>query len=149
MVTRCLFVFFALLTCLVSPLLAEPYTPATGSAERKAICDAVREFVFAKVAIKKPARKVVFKIQHLRVDQGTAWFEGNPVFEDGSYVPTDFLPDMDYVMIVLKTQAGWKVTQDLSRSDVPGQGEIEEINKQLKNVPSSVIPKSWRDTLHR
>lgn len=128
---------------------AGAYTPDPGSPERKAICDGVREYVFARLATKKPAKKVLFKIHHLRVDQGIAWFEGTPVFEDGSYVPPDYIPDMDYVMIVQKTKAGWKVTENLSRSDVPGGDEIAQINKRLKNVPSSIIPKFWRETLHR
>lgn len=114
-----------------------------------AICDAVRVHVLNKVAMKKPPMKAVFKIDHLNVDGAVAWFEGTPRQENGAYMPEGYLPDMDYCMVVERTKSGWKVIQDLSRTDVPGEEELVELKKRLKNVPSSIMPQFWRELLKR
>ena len=134
---------------LVARSLAAPHTPQPGSEERKAICDGVRSHVLGKVAMKKPPMKVVFKIEHLNVEGETAWFEGSPRQESGSYLPEGYLPDVDYCMVVQRTKAGWKVIEDLSRTDVPGDEELIGIKKRLKDVPSSIMPKFWRELLKR
>ena len=138
-----------LVTLSLFEAIGAPHTPQPGSEERKAICDGVREYVLAKVAIKKPPMKVVFKIDHLNVDGDIAWFEGTPRQENGSYMPDGFLPDTDYCMIVKRTKGGWSVIEDLSRSDVPGEEELIQLRRRLKNVPSSVMPKFWHDLLKR
>lgn len=93
--------------------------------------------------------KVVFKIDHLNVDGAIAWFEGTPRQETGSYMPDGYLPDMDYCMVVQRTKSGWKVVEDLSRSDVPGDEELVGLKRRLKDVPSSIIPKFCRNLLKR
>jgi|SRR6266853_6404829 len=125
-----------------------PHTPQPGSDERKAICDAVREKVLAQASRKLP-QPIVFKIDFLRVDEGYAWFEGTPRLKDGSYVPDGFLADIDYIMIVHKTNNAWKVKFDFSRGDVPSDSEAAQLRVQLANVPASIIPDSWRRILKR
>ena len=129
--------------------LAAPHTPQPGSEERKAICDGVRSHVLSKVAMKKPPMKVVFKIEHLNVEGETAWFEGTPRQENGSYLPDGYLPDVDYCMVVQRAKSGWKVIEDLSRTDVPGDEEVVQLKKRLKDVPSSIMPQFWRELLKR
>ena len=128
--------------------VAAPHTPQAGSEERKAICDAVREKVVGQATRKLP-QPIVFKVDFLRVDEGYAWFEGTPRFKDGSFVPGDFLPDVAYIMMLQKTGSGWKVKEDLSRSDVPSGEEAAQLQARLKFVPTSIIPDSWRRTLSR
>lgn len=51
----------------------KPYTPAPGTAERKALMDALRVPVERKVN-----KKVVFKVDHLKVKDGWAFMRGVP-----------------------------------------------------------------------
>lgn len=128
--------------------LAAPHTPQAGSDERKAICDVVRE----KVSSQSPRRlpqPIVFKVDFLRVEEGFAWFEGTPRFKDGSYVPPELIADVDYIMVLQRTNGGWRIVQDLSRSDVPSDSEAAQLRAQLRGIPSSIIPDSWRRTLGR
>ena len=138
----------AFATIAFSQAQAASHTPAPGSPERKAICDAVRARVLAN-AMKKPPKPIVFKIDFLRVENGFAWFEGTPRLQDGSYVPDGYIADVDYIMVLKQDSGGWKVMQDLSRGDVPSEQEGLELRKQLKEVPDGIIPDSWRKILKR
>ncbi len=137
---------FALIACCQAQ--AAPHTPEPGSPERKAICDAVRARVLAN-AVKKLPKPIVFKIDFLRVEGGFAWFEGTPRQQDGSYVPDGYIADVDYIMVLKQGPGGWKLVRDLSRGDVPGEEEGPELRKQLKDVPSGIIPDLWRKILKR
>jgi hypothetical protein len=61
----------------------QPHTPAPQTAERKAIADALREPVQAKLK-----KSVVFKIDHLKVQDGWAFLRGVPQRPDGK--PLDY-----------------------------------------------------------
>ncbi|MCX6868772.1 MAG: hypothetical protein NTV46_21730 [Verrucomicrobia bacterium] len=136
----------AWLLCTVA-LFAKPHTPAPGTPERKAICDAMREYVIA--ANKKPfAYTFLFKVDYMRVDGDYAGFEGNPVKADGSPLPDGVLPDMAYVLFLKKKNGAWKVVSDLSRSDVPSAEEAGEIRRTFPaDMPVSVMPAFWRKFL--
>lgn len=133
----------------ISSAFGDAITPAPGSPERRAICDTVREHVLARVALKKPPMKVVFKIDHLRVDGGWAWFEGIPMQENGAFLPEGYLPDMAYIMVLQRNKAGWKVVEDQSRGDVPSPEEVRDLMKRHNGLPLSILPKVWRDALGR
>lgn len=124
------------------------HIPQPGSAERQAICDAVRDYVVRKAATRKPPQPIVFKVAFLRVEEGYAWFEGTPLFKDGSYA-TDYLPDVDYMIVLQKAGAGWKVRHDLSRTDVPDEAESAQLRKTLQPIPSAILPDFWRKLLKR
>jgi hypothetical protein len=128
--------------------LAEPHTPKPGSEERKAICDGLRDYILRKVATKKLPQPIVFKVDYLRVDDGYAWFEGIPLFKDGSYT-SDYLPDVGYMMVLQKADLGWKVRHDLSRTDVPDEAEATQLRKTLASIPTSILPDFWRKQLKR
>ena len=128
---------------------AAAYTPPAGSSERKAICDTLREHLLTRLATRKPPQPIVFKVDALRVDGGYAWFEGVPLLKDGSYAAPDFVPDVGYTFVLRKTASGWKIQQDLSRSDVPSSSEVAELRASLREVPSSIMPAFWRELLKR
>ena len=144
--TKMLLLVAILCFCPAWSVFAVPHTPQAGSDERKAICDAVRARVVSQ-AFRKLPQAIVFNVAFLRVDDGFAWFEGTPRFTDGSYVSTDFLADVDYIMVVQKTNGGWSVKQDLSRGDVPSDTEAKQLRAQLAHVPTSIMPDSWRRIL--
>lgn len=129
-------------------VFAASHTPAPGSAERKAICDALRVYVTHKVAVRPLPEPIVFKVDFLRVDGDTAWFEGIPMLKSGGFA-TDYLPDMAYTMVLRKAGGEWRVIHDLSRSDVPDDAELISLRKKLADVPISVMPDSWRSMLKR
>jgi hypothetical protein len=128
-------------------LFAKPHTPAPGTPERKAICDAMREYVIT--ANKKPlAYTFLFKIEFLRVDGDYAGFEGFPVKPDGSPLPDGLLGDVVYTTFLQNKNGVWKVVSDLSRSDVPNDAELREIRRNFPaDIPVSVIPDFWKKHL--
>ena len=136
-----------LLVLSATVLFGKPSTPAPGSPERKAICDAIREYVLAQT--RKPiARSILFKIEFLKVDGNYAGFEGVPVNPDGSPVPDGLLGDAVFMTFLKKTNGDWRVVQDLTRSDVPSDEEMSQIRRKFPaDIPSGVIPDFWRKLL--
>jgi hypothetical protein len=132
----------------VASVLAAAHTPQPGSEERKAICDALRRYVIHKVAVRPPPEPIVFKVDFLRVDGDVAWFEGIPMLKSGGFA-TDYLPDMGYAMVLKKSNSGWQVVHDLSRSDVPDDAELIALRNKLAGVPTSIVPDFWRPLLKR
>jgi len=130
-------------------LPAKPHTPAPGTAERTAICDAMREYVIAANK-KQLAHSFLFKVEFMRVDGDYAGFEGFPVKADGSPLPDGMLADVVYTTFLRKKNGVWQVIRDLSRSDVPDAAEIREIRKNFPaDFPSSAMPPYWRKLLRQ
>jgi hypothetical protein len=102
-----------------------PYTPEPQSAERKAIMDALR------IPIQKQLnQKVIFKIDHLKVQNGWAFLTGKPRQPGGSpidYRGTPYQEAIDAgvfddgVCALLRLKDGrWRVvTFTLGATDVP------------------------------
>jgi hypothetical protein len=94
----------------------ETQTPAPGSAERKAIADALRAPVE-----KELGQKVVFKIDHLKVDSGWAFLRGVPQRPGGGKVDYGSTPYRqriedgvfdDWICALLRKKAGkWQVVK--------------------------------------
>ncbi|HEY7785790.1 MAG TPA: hypothetical protein VIB00_13745 [Pyrinomonadaceae bacterium] len=107
------------------PATAKPYTPERGSAERKAIIDALR------VPVEKQLKQsVIFKVDQLRVQKGWAFFGGMPQTPDGreiDYTGTVYQEAIDEgafdggVFALLRNVKGkWKVVQYvIGATDVP------------------------------
>ena len=58
------------------------------------------------------------------------------------------MPDMDYSALLKRTEKGWKVIVDLSRSDVPSAEEVREIRRKLPaDFPAGVLTGFWRGRL--
>lgn len=125
-------------------LAGSPYTPQPGSAERKQICDGMRQFVRAERAPKP----VVFKIEQLKVLGSYCFFEGFALYADGSRVPESILPDVVYTTFLKRGKGGWRVIHDLTRTDVPSESEIRELRRDFPpEIPRDLISPFWRDLL--
>lgn len=104
---------------------AVPYVPEKGSVERKAIVDALR--VPVEKQLKQP---VIFKIDHLKVQNNWAFLTGRPQSSDGSsidYTNTVYQEAVnsgafdDGIVALLRNVKGkWKVVQYvIGATDVP------------------------------
>lgn len=104
---------FMLLTCLAQQT---PYTPATGSKERKAILDAVRPPVEKLIN-----QKVLFIVKKMKVADGWAYMELQPRQPNGNpinYAKTRFAEDVsvgafeDQVVALVHKESGkWKIKE--------------------------------------
>ena len=103
----------------------QPYTPMQGDAERRAITDALRAPVE-----KQLKQKVVFKIDHLKVQNDWAFLRGVPRRPDGAaldYAGTPYQTaveegafDDGVVALLRKRQGKWQVVQFVvGATDVP------------------------------
>jgi len=103
----------------------DPHVPERGSVERKAIVDALR--IPVEKGVKQP---VIFKIEHLKVQNDFAFLLGVPQHPDGSaldYHGTVYQDAVDagafddgIVSLLRKVNAKWKVVQYvIGSTDVP------------------------------
>ena len=140
---------FLALGFFIPHISAAPHTPKPGSAERKALCDAMRAYVVKDQSRPLP-KPILFKIEFLCVEGDYAGFEGFPVFEDGSDAIPNYLPDIVSTTILRRDGSGWKIIADLSRTDVPSEKELVTIRKSIPaDVPRAVLPEFWRAKLCR
>jgi hypothetical protein len=127
-----------ILCCLFSIVLfcgstfAQGYTPKLGSVERKALVDALR------IPVEKELRKkVVFKIDHLKVLDDWAFIRGVPLQPDGNAMDYQGTPHQeaikegmfdDGICALLKKQGDkWTVIiYQIGATDVPWVGWSEE-----------------------
>jgi len=136
-----LLVLIRLFTCPAILAQSRPYTPDKGSAERKAITDALRVPVE-----KRLKQEVVFKIDHLKVQKGWAFLLGTPRRPDGGqidYRNTIYAEAQkagafdDGVMALLHRVGGqWRVVQY-----VIGATDVAYIGWDRKfHAPSAIFP---------
>lgn len=125
-------------------------TPAPGSTERKAICDAARAHLVGKYvapSVKLP-RPVVFKIRRIVVSGDYCSFQAEPIFNDGSKISTKYserITVMDFDFCLKKSGGRWNVICDLSLSDVPNDAWFAEKWREFpKDFPFALLPESWR-----
>jgi len=120
---------------------ARAYTPEKGSAERKAITDALRVPVQ-----KKLKQQVVFKVDHLNVQNGWAFLLGAPQRPDGGAIDYRDTPYADAynagafgddVMALLHKVGGqWRVVQYvIGATDVAYMGWDRRFH-----APSAIFP---------
>jgi hypothetical protein len=106
----------------------QPYTPKQGDAERRAITDALRAPVE-----KQLKQKVVFKIDHLRVQNEWAFLRGVPQRPDGTALDYRGTPYQDAIdagafddgvaALLRKRKGRWQVVQFVvGATDVPYVG---------------------------
>lgn len=120
--------FVVLITLFVAPAIlaqSRAYTPDKGSAERKAITDALRVPVERKLK-----QGVIFKIDHLQVQTGWAFLLGTPRRPDGGQIDYRNTPyaeavkagafDDGVVALLHKVGGRWRVVQYvIGATDVP------------------------------
>jgi hypothetical protein len=136
-----LFVLINLLAASVASAQSRPYTRDKGSAERKAITDALRVPVG-----KRLKQEVIFKIDHLKVQSGWAFLLGTPRRPDGGQVDYRNTPYAeaqkagafdDGVMALLHKVGGqWRVVQY-----VIGATDVAYFGWDRKfHAPSAIFP---------
>ena len=135
---------FVLITLFGAPAISaqsRPYTPDKGSAERKAITDALRVPVERKLK-----QEVIFKIDHLKVQNGWAFLMGTPRRPDGGQIDYRNTPYAeaqkagafdDGVMALLHKVGGqWRVVQY-----VIGATDVAYLGWDRKfHAPSAIFP---------
>ena len=134
--------FLAVLaTSLASPAFAEtPHTPAPGSAERKAIADAMRKAI--RNAFGEPEAEFVFIFRTLRVQGDWAWAVAEPQRvggEAGQFEGVSFL--------LRKSSGGWRVAESLpdevASADEPDKAMrawLKAIAAKYPALPKGVLP---------
>ena len=131
-----------------SAAIAAPYTPKPGSPERVAICDSVREYFVREHSHAKPKMKIVFKIEYLKVDGKFAFFQGAPIYEDGSDAVYDCLMDMGYSLLLQKKSEVWTILADFCGTDIPHEEWWQDVRHKLpREVPADILPRLYREHL--
>ena len=124
------------------------FTPKPGSPERVAICDALRVYVEKQHAMAPLKKKIVFKIDSIKVNGNYAFFDGSPIYADGTAVLYEGLPDMAYVFLLHKAAGRWTVLADLCGTDVPGAEWWMDVSRKLPaDLPKSILPEFYRGHL--
>jgi len=116
------------------------YTPARGSAERKAILDAMRAH-----RRRFDAQPVIFVVGHLRVQRGWAWLSVAPQSPDGRSKYED-------ESALLRRRAGrWEVVETMpaagEREGTPLEDDcawFQRLRRRLTSVPVAVLPAEGR-----
>jgi hypothetical protein len=143
-------VLLSLQSAFVAPTIAatlRSHSPAPRSAERKALCDAMRRYVLKDLTTALP-KPILFNVKRMVVADRFCSFRGFPVFNDGTPIGSDFLPDVVYETCLEKQGDAWVVIYDLTRTDVPNSAELAEIRKSFpRRFPQYLLPVFWRDRL--
>ncbi len=121
-------VLFLLLTAAAQNNFAQsaPYTPAKGSAERKAILDGVRKY-----------RKVlneVYMPREFKVQNGWSFVSADDPNEPG-------VDTAAFDVLLRKTGKVWKVMDEVSHAEgADWRREIGRIRKKFPKAPSGIFP---------
>ena len=110
---------------------APPTTPKSGSAERKAIMDALR-----KPVQKETKFPVIFRVGHLKVQNGWAFFSGNALHADGKAIGDDFLWG-EMAALLRKQGKNWTVLHWGFATDT---GVMDESKTKWKQAPRAIFP---------
>jgi hypothetical protein len=114
------------------------HTPEKGSAERKAIMDALREVFF-----KGSGQRVVFQVNHLKVHQGWAWADVTPLDDKGKAVAEGGPNLLHY------EKGAWVVADLTGVEDDPDNPMgpmdptaryIKNLQKKFPGVPADIFP---------
>ena len=130
-----LFAFLLGLVCLVQPAAGQaPYEPKAGSAERKAIMDAMR------APVSKQIGKPVTFTGQVRVVGSWARFHGNVAPTDGKPPKSEdakFALDLDFFALLRKTDAGgWEVLHHGFAGDI---GVMEAAKEKFPKAPRALF----------
>lgn len=125
--------------CRVSAQTASAlHTPEKGSAERKAIMDALRELFF-----QGSGQRVVFQVNHLKVHQGWAWADVTPLDDKGKAVAEGGANLLHY------EKGAWAVVDLTGVEDDPDNPMgpmdptpryIKNLQKKFPGVPADIFP---------
>jgi hypothetical protein len=120
----------------------ELHTPLTGSAERQALMDALRE----EYRTHRNSRgSLTFVVNYLKVHNGWAWTYADP----RSSLPNEQFGENSGFLLHL-ADGGWKVVKvppmiddpdDPENLDYPTRKDIERIRKMYPSIPTDIFPK--------
>jgi hypothetical protein len=129
---------FALALCIASCALMsaaawadQVHTPAAGSAERKAIMNAARTPVQQRVG-----QRVIFVVNHLRVQNGWAFFAGSARTPANKPLSQKYLWGETRALL-RKSNGAWKVLYWGFATDT---GVMERAKKKYPQAPRAIFP---------
>lgn len=108
----------------------------------------IKNYVVQKYTLKTP--KYEFKIlpSAIQIESNYAMLLATPVYEDGSYISTEYFEDIVFVLCLEKKDNIWEIVYDFSRNDVPSEEEMMEIKKEFPaNFPKTLLPGFWQKKL--
>jgi len=111
------------------------YTPPPGSAERKAVLDALRAWV-----AKQHRLEVIFTVQHLKIKERYAWLQVLPESKDGSR-------QYESISALLRKEHGrWAVvevpcTEEENPDCVGASGFFKRLKVRFPDVPEDILPR--------
>jgi hypothetical protein len=107
------------------------HTPRAGSSERKIILDALRVPVQRRVG-----QRVTFVVNHLRVQNGWAFFEGSARKTNGQTLGEKYLWG-ETSAILRKSGGRWQVLRWGFATDT---SLMEQYKKTYRNAPRAIFP---------
>jgi hypothetical protein len=113
------------------PAVAGMKTPKIGSPERKAIMEALRGPVQAKLK-----KDVIFRVGVLRVADGWAFLQGNALRSDGTELGDEDLWG-EFSALLRERNGKWSVAHWGLATDV---GVVDEARKKFPEAPKGLIP---------
>lgn len=103
-----------------------PYTPAKGSAERKAILDGIRKY--------RKAPKEVYSPREFKVQNGWAFVSADDPNEPG-------VDTLAFDVLLRKTGKVWKVVGEVSHTEGSDYDkEIRRIRGKFPKAPADIFP---------
>jgi len=123
------------------------HTPDEGSAERRALMDALREHYKSRQEFAGQTHRghITFRVYYLKVHSGWAWTYAEPRSSD----PNDGFAENSGFLLHL-TNGRWKVMKLPSMDDNgdgdrdPSASDVARIKKMYPSLPPDIIPGKWR-----
>lgn len=134
--SRRVFIVFAVLIAALSftsgrALAGPTYTPKAGSAERKAIIDALRQPVSKKVKT-----RAIFELGYFKVRDGWAMVSGSALKANGTRFGDEFLWG-EVTALLRREKKTWRV---LVWGFASGTDVFDEARKKYPQAPRSIFP---------
>ncbi len=114
-----------------APKSARPSTPKAGSLERKAIIDALR-----KPVQKETKFPIIFKVGHLKTQNGWAFLSGSALHANGKPIETEFLWG-EVAALFRKKGKTWTVLHWGFATDT---GVMDKARQKWKQAPRAIFP---------
>jgi hypothetical protein len=120
----------------------QPWTPAPGSPERVAICDAAHAYTMEDYVYPgRPPQSFVFKVSRMEVLGNYCSFEALPFARDGSPVDARYIMDIQFEFYLEKSHGKWSVVYDLSGTDIPTVEQMKKMGRGFpRDFPRALLP---------
>ena len=106
----------------------------------------VKSYVTKKYTLKTPKYEFHIEPSSLNIEGNYTMLSGAPLYEDGSYISTEYFEDIVFTLCLQKIDEKWKVIYDLSHNDVPSFKEMREIKKEFpREFPKKLLPEYWQE----